>query len=105
MPGVSRSGITITAARFLNFNRIESAKISFLISIPTLLAISLYNLQDLILNKSFEISLLNFFNFFLSFLFFPITIKFFLNFFKKIYLTIFVIYRIILGSLILIYAY
>tara|TARA_B100000780_G_scaffold185162_1_gene130013 strand:+ start:770 stop:1525 length:756 start_codon:yes stop_codon:yes gene_type:complete len=105
MPGVSRSGITITAARFLNFNRIESAKISFLISIPTLLAISFYNLQDLILNKSFEISLLNFFGIFLSFLFSYITIKFFLNFLKKFTLLSFVIYRIILGSLILIYAY
>tara|TARA_B100000768_G_C11180002_1_gene332523 strand:- start:25 stop:780 length:756 start_codon:yes stop_codon:yes gene_type:complete len=105
MPGVSRSGITITAARFLNFNRVESAKISFLISIPTLIAISLYNLQDLILNKSFEISLLNFFGIFLSFIFSYITIKFFLNFLKKFSLLSFVIYRIILGSLILIYAY
>ena len=105
MPGVSRSGITITAARFLNFNRVESAKISFLISIPTLIAISLYNLQDLILNKGFEISLLNFFGIFLSFIFSYITIKFFLNFLKKFSLLSFVIYRIILGSLILIYAY
>ena len=105
MPGVSRSGITITAARFLNFNRIESAKISFLISIPTLLAISFYNLQNLILNKSFEISLLNFFGIFLSFIFSYISIKFFLVFLKKFSLLPFVIYRIILGSLILIYAY
>ena len=33
IPGVSRSGITITAARFLNFDRVESAKISFLLSV------------------------------------------------------------------------
>ena len=32
IPGVSRSGITITGARFLNLNRIDSAKISFLTS-------------------------------------------------------------------------
>ena len=33
IPGVSRSGITITAARLLDFNRVDSAKISFLLSI------------------------------------------------------------------------
>ena len=32
VPGVSRSGITITAARLLKFDRIDSAKISFLLS-------------------------------------------------------------------------
>ena len=34
IPGVSRSGITLTAARILNFNRFDSAKISFLLSLP-----------------------------------------------------------------------
>ena len=37
IPGVSRAGITITAARILKFNRIDSSKISFLLSIPCLL--------------------------------------------------------------------
>ena len=32
IPGVSRAGITLTAARFLNFNRVDSSKISFLLS-------------------------------------------------------------------------
>jgi len=105
IPGVSRSGITITAARFLNFNRTDSAKISFLISIPTLCAISLYNLQNLLIEKNFEISLLNFFGIFLSFIFSYITIKFFLQFLKKFSLLLFVIYRVIIGLLILIYAY
>ena len=34
IPGVSRSGISITAARFLNFKRLDAAKISFLLSKP-----------------------------------------------------------------------
>ena len=34
IPGVSRSGITITGSRFFNFSKVESAKISFLLSIP-----------------------------------------------------------------------
>ena len=42
IPGVSRSGITITAARILNFKRYDAAKISFLLSIPTLLAVSIF---------------------------------------------------------------
>ena len=36
IPGVSRAGITITAARLLSFNRVDSGKISFLLSIPAL---------------------------------------------------------------------
>ena len=36
IPGVSRAGITITAARILKFNRVDSSKISFLLSIPAL---------------------------------------------------------------------
>ena len=39
IPGVSRSGITLSAARILNFNRFDSAKISFLLSLPTLGAV------------------------------------------------------------------
>ena len=45
IPGVSRSGITISAARMLNFERFDSAKISFLLSIPTLAAVSLFGLK------------------------------------------------------------
>ena len=48
IPGVSRSGIIITGARFLKFNRIDAAKISFLLSIPALGAWSLYGCFDLI---------------------------------------------------------
>ena len=105
IPGVSRSGITITGARFFQFNRVDSAKISFLISIPTLTAASLYGFKSLILEKNFEVSLLNFYAICLSFIFSFLTIKFFLNFLKKFSLLSFVIYRFILGSLILFYAY
>jgi len=105
IPGVSRSGITITAARFLKFNRVDSAKISFLISIPTLGAVSLYGLQNLFLQKNLQIFEINFFGIFLSFIFSYLTIKFFLEYLKKFTLIYFVIYRIILGILILAYAY
>ena len=48
IPGVSRAGIAITAARFLKFNRVDSSKISFLLSIPALAGASFLGLQDLI---------------------------------------------------------
>ncbi|MDA9618860.1 undecaprenyl-diphosphate phosphatase [bacterium] len=45
IPGVSRAGITITVARILKFNRVDSSKISFLLSIPALAGASfLYGL-------------------------------------------------------------
>ena len=38
IPGTSRSGITITGARFLNYDRASAIKISMLMSIPTIIA-------------------------------------------------------------------
>ena len=105
IPGVSRSGITITAGRFLNFSRIDSTKISFLISIPTLCAVSLYNIFNLFLISDFNVSVLNLIATILSLIFSYLTIKYFFYFLKRFNLTIFVIYRIILGIIILFYSY
>ena len=46
IPGVSRAGITLTAARFLKFNRVDSSKIAFLLSIPALAGASFLGLKD-----------------------------------------------------------
>ena len=105
IPGVSRAGITITGARFFSFDRVDSAKISFLISIPTLIAVSFYNLQNLFMEKNFDLTSLNFLGIFLSFIISYAVIKFFLEFLKRFNLLFFVVYRIIIGFLILIYAY
>lgn len=105
IPGVSRSGVTITAARLLKFKRYDAAKISFLLSIPTLGAVSLYGLRNLIISDDFNFSMLNISSIFFSFLFSIITIKFFLVYVKKFSLTFFVIYRIILGTFLLYTAY
>ena len=105
VPGVSRSGITITAARILKFNRFDSAKISFLLSIPTLAAVSFFGLRNLIISEDVYFSNLNLISIFLSFIFSLITIKFFLNYIKNFNLNLFVIYRIILGIFLLIIAY
>ena len=105
VPGVSRSGIAITGSRFLNFSRLDSAKISFLISIPALTLVSLYNLQILIIEKNFEVYKINLLGIILSFLFSYLTIKYFLSYIKKFSLTAFVVYRIFLGTIILLYVY
>ncbi len=105
IPGVSRSGVTISAARLLNFKRYDSAKISFLLSIPTLGAVSIFGLKNIILSENLSFSMLNILSIVLSFLFSFITIKYFLRFIQKFSLKLFVIYRILLGVFILIIAY
>ena len=84
IPGVSRSGITLTAARILNFNRFDSAKISFLLSLPTLGAVSIFGLNNTLSSNNINFSLINILCIFLSFLFSILTIKYFLKFCEKI---------------------
>ena len=104
MPGVSRSGIVITACRISNFNRIDAAKISFFLSIPALAGASIIGLLDLT-EKSFELNLVVLFSIFFSFLFSYLTIKFLLFYLKKFSLKIFVYYRIFLSFILFIIAY
>ncbi len=93
IPGVSRAGITMTAARFLKFNRVDSGKISFLLSIPALTGASLLGLKN-IMSHSIEINYLVIIAVIFSFLFSYITVKFFLMYINKFSLNVFVIYRI-----------
>ena len=104
IPGVSRAGITMTAARFLKFNRVDSGKISFLLSIPALAGASFLGLKDLS-NQSIEINLIVILAVILSFLFSYITVKFFLSYLNKFSLNIFVIYRIIISIILFIIIY
>jgi undecaprenyl-diphosphatase len=105
IPGVSRSGISITAARLLNFKRFDAAKISFLLSIPTLAAVSIFGIKNLITLENANISESNLISIFLSFIFSLITINYFLKYIQKFSLNIFVLYRIILGIGLLTLAY
>ena len=101
IPGVSRAGITITAGRILGFDRTDSTKISFYLSIPALAGASALGIKDL-LNENIEFNFIALIGIFLSFIFSLITIKYFLKFIKKFSFKAFVLYRIIL-SLILLY--
>ena len=105
IPGVSRSGITITAGRFLKFKREDAAKISFLLSIPTLAAVSFFGINNLLNTESFNFSLINLIAITLSFVFSFLTIKYFLKYISNFSLNIFVIYRILLGFMILFLSY
>ena len=105
IPGVSRSGITITGARFLNYDRIRSAKIAFLFSIPTLIAVSAYGVLKMVELKNLNITVHNFWAIIFAFIFSLIVLKIFIKYLKKFSLFIFVIYRIALGFLIIAYVY
>ena len=104
IPGVSRSGITITAGRILGFDRVDSAKISFYLSIPALIGASALGIKDLF-KENIEFNFLILIGIFLSFLFSLITIKFFLKFIKSFSLNVFVLYRIFLSLILFIIIY
>ena len=104
IPGVSRAGITITAARILKFNRVDSSKISFLLSIPALGGASFLGLKDLI-KESFELNYLVFLAIVTSFIFSYMTVKFFLIYINKFSMNIFVIYRIIIAAILFLLIY
>ena len=101
IPGVSRSGITITLGRMLGFNRFDAAKISFFLSIPTLTAASAIGIYNVYREGSAELNFLAIVAVIFSFTFSYITIALFFNFIKKFNLNIFIIYRIALSLFIL----
>jgi undecaprenyl-diphosphatase len=96
VPGVSRAGITITAARILKFNRLDSGKISFLLSIPALAGASFLGLKD-VFTQSIEFNYLVIIAILTSFIFSFVTVKFFLIYINKFSMNAFVIYRIIIA--------
>lgn len=105
IPGVSRAGITITAGRFLRYNRYDASKISFLLSIPTLGVVSIYGLSKITSYDDLSFSIININSIVLSFIFSLITIKFFLKYIQKSSMAIFVLYRLILGGILILYTY
>ncbi len=104
IPGVSRAGITITASRFLKFNRFDSSKISFLLAIPALAGASVLSLKDVV-GQSFEVNYLILIAITLSFLSSYFTVKFFLEYINKFSLNIFVIYRVVVAIILFVIIY
>ena len=105
VPGVSRSGIAITAARFLKFERFDSTKISFLLSIPILAAVTVFGVKNIFISEDIDFSILNIFSIIFSFVTSFITIKYFIKYIQKFNLNLFVLYRILLGIGLLFFSY
>ncbi len=104
VPGVSRSGIVITASRYLNFDRIDSSKIAFYLSIPALAGASILGIKDII-KTSIDINLIFLFSILLSFFVSYLTIKYFLIYVKNFDLNFFVYYRIFLALVLFVIVY
>ena len=95
IPGVSRSGITMTTARFMKIDRESAAKYSFMLSAPIVLAATVFKLKDFVFSIPFILGVLS------SFIVGVVVIKFLLEYLRKGSFKIFAIYRLILGIAIL----
>ena len=96
IPGVSRSGITITTARMMKIERESAARYSFMLSAPIVLAATIFKFKDFVFNLPFVVGVLT------SFIVGLLVIKFLLKFLQKGSFKGFAIYRIIFGLLIII---
>lgn len=98
IPGTSRSGITITAALFLGFNREAAARFSFLLSIPLILAAGMLKTLELVEQGGATDWSAIATGAVLSFVSAVICIHLFLAFLDRLGLMPFVIYRLVLGA-------
>jgi undecaprenyl-diphosphatase len=101
IPGVSRSGITITASRSQKFDRVSAVRFSFLLSTPVVLGAGLLSAKDFHVGGNFPIFLSGFIFATISGI---LAIKFLLSFVQKHDFSIFVIYRILFGIFIIAWA-
>ena len=105
IPGTSRSGITMTAARVLGFERGDTARFALLLSIPAILAsatptgLSLYQSGDTALGFDAAITAL------LAFATAMLAIAAMMQWLKRARFTPFVIYRVVLGIGLLVWVY
>ena len=102
IPGTSRSGITIAAGLFLGLSRVEASRFSFLLAIPVIIAASVLQSYELFTNDQISIDYMNFIlgiavSSFVAFL----TIRWFLELVARIGMLPFVIYRVLLGLIII----
>ena len=105
LPGTSRSGITITASRFLGFERSSAAKISLLLSIPAILGATTLEVYDLYKLNSYDLNFKIIIASMVSFIFSIASISFMMQWISHSTFTPFVIYRTILGVVLLLAIY
>jgi undecaprenyl-diphosphatase len=101
VPGTSRSGATITAGLFLGMKREAAARFSFLLSIPAIVLSGLYGLTELITgDESVSFGALALATA-VAFVFGYISIAFLLRWLATHSMMIFVVYRLVLGAVVL----
>lgn len=106
VPGVSRSGITLTAGRFLGHSRVEAARFSLLLSIIAIAGAGvLSGYHALSQGLSDEMITIIGLSVVLSFIFAFITLVFFMRWMRVASLTPFAVYRVILGITLLVLIY
>src|SRR5580658_5718369 len=107
VPGVSRSGITITAGLFRNINREAAARFSFLLSTPAIAAAAGKAMYDLVKHKAFDPNMETALavGIAVSAVTGMIVIALFLRFLRRRSLWFFVFYRIIFGIMVLALAF
>ena len=105
IPGVSRSGAVITAGRFLGYSRYLSSKFSLILSLPVLIAAMTLEMFYFYTNDDLHFKYEYLLGIFLSFIFAFMTIIFFMKYIERLSLRYFVVYRVLLGTIILILVY
>lgn len=103
IPGVSRSGATIIGGILLGLNRKTAAEFSFFLAIPTIAAASFYDLYKNYSALTFENLELILIGLLTSFFSALLVIKWFIGFVSKNNFTIFGVYRIIVGVVIILF--
>jgi undecaprenyl-diphosphatase len=99
IPGVSRSGITITVGILLGLKRTEAVEFSFLLSIPIVAGVSLVEMRHLSFSGgSFDVYLAGMLS---AFVFGTLSLRFLIGYLRRHSLDVFAIYRIGLAALIL----
>jgi undecaprenyl-diphosphatase len=104
IPGTSRSGVTITAGRFLGFTRPEAARFSFLLGIPAMAGAGVLTVTDAIAEGD-AITMDAFYAAILTFFAGLAAIAFLMALVRRMSLLPFVIYRMILGGFLLVMVY
>ena len=105
LPGTSRSGITITMGRFLGMERREAAKFSMLLSIPTIIAAGLVEGYEIWQSGDMSLIFMAFDGVLYSFGFSLMAIFVLMQWLKKWSFFPFVVYRVALGTALLLDAY
>ncbi|MHA1522956.1 MAG: undecaprenyl-diphosphate phosphatase [Alphaproteobacteria bacterium] len=105
IPGASRAGVTMSAARLLGFERVEAARFSMLLSIPTILGAGTALALKIMESGSFELREGAFLAAGLAAITALLAISFMMALLKRTDMFVFVAYRIVLGVVLLALAY